>query len=91
MSVTAVLIMTIALLVVSFLLLTQTLLSSTLGAIKDKVDINLYFVTSADEGDIKSLTKQVETLPEVSSVKYSSREEELAKFKARRKRERALN
>jgi len=82
-SVTAVLIMTIALLVVSFLLLTQTLLSSTLGAIKDKVDINLYFVTSADEGDIKSLTKQVETLPEVSSVKYSSREEELAKFKAR--------
>lgn len=80
---TAVLIMTMALLVVGALLLTQALLNSTLDQIKSKVDINVYLVTSADEEEIMTLKKQIETQPEVFAVLYSSREEELEKFKLR--------
>ncbi|MDB5204012.1 MAG: cell division protein cell division transport system permease protein [Candidatus Taylorbacteria bacterium] len=82
-SFTAVLIMTMALLVIGALLLTQALLSSTLDQIKSKVDINVYLVTSADEKEILALKKQIETQPEVMSVVYSSREQELADFKKR--------
>lgn len=82
-SFTAVLIMTMALLVVGALLLTQGLLRSTLDQIKNKVDINVYLVTSADESDILGLQKKIKSLPEVMSVTYSSREDELAKFKTR--------
>lgn len=82
-SFTAVLIMTMALLVVGSLILTQALLSSTLAQIKDKVDINVYLATSADESDIMDLKKRIESQPEVLTVVYSSREDELAKFKAK--------
>ena len=56
-SFTAVIIMTMALLVVGSLLLTQALLNSTLTQIKNKVDINVYLVTSADEKEIKRMKK----------------------------------
>ncbi len=82
-SFTAVLIMTMALLVVGSLVLVQTLFSSTLNQIKNKVDINVYLVTGASEEEISSLQKQIKNLPEVAGVTYSSREEELNKFKAR--------
>jgi len=72
-----------ALLVVGSLILTQALLSSTLAQIKDKVDINVYLATSADESDIMDLKKRIESQPEVLTVVYSSREDELAKFKAK--------
>lgn len=82
-SFTAVLIMTMALLVVGSLVLVQTLFSSTLNQIKNKVDINVYLVTGASEEEISNLQKQIKNLPEVANVSYSSREEELDKFKSR--------
>lgn len=75
--------MTMALLVVASLLLTQALLNSTLTQIKNKVDVNVYLVTSAEESEIMVLKKQIESQPEVLTVTYSSREEELEKFKIR--------
>ncbi|MES2223632.1 MAG: permease-like cell division protein FtsX [Patescibacteria group bacterium] len=75
--------MTMALLVIGSLLLTQALLHSTLDQIKNKVDINVYLVTSAEEDEILALKKQIESQPEVSEVTYSSREQELADFKTR--------
>jgi cell division transport system permease protein len=82
-SFTAVLIMTMALLVVGSLVLTRALLTSTLDQIKSKVDVNVYLVTSATEDEITTLQKQIEALPEVANVVYSSREEELEKFRQR--------
>ncbi len=80
-SVAAVLIMTIALLVISSLLFSKAILSSTLEELKNKVDINVYFTTSASEDEILSLKKKVEALPEVGAISYSSRDDELARFK----------
>src|SRR3989344_865298 len=82
-SFTSGLIMTLALLVVGSLVLTQALLSSTLSSIKDKVDVNVYFVAGAGDVDVQAIQKQVEALPEVASTKLSSSEEELAEFRAR--------
>lgn len=82
-SFTAGLIMTLALLVVGSLVLTQALLRSTLSSIKDKVDVSVYFVVDAKDADMQGLKKQVDALPEVASTKFSSSDEELAAFKER--------
>lgn len=82
-SLASVLIMTVALLVISSLLFTRAILLSTVDQIKNKVDINVYLVTSATEEEGSVLKKKIESLSEVQSVTISSREEELEKFRAR--------
>lgn len=82
-SFTAVLIMTLTLLVVGSLVLIQALQVSTLEQIKNKVDITVYFVASAGDEEMASLVKQVKSLPEVASIHFSTREQELQEFKAR--------
>jgi cell division transport system permease protein len=54
-----------------------------LDEIRDKVDVNVYFVTSAPEEDILTLQQRIESLPEVSSVTYTSREQALQEFRER--------
>ncbi|MFH0988023.1 MAG: permease-like cell division protein FtsX, partial [Parcubacteria group bacterium] len=56
----------------------------TLDKIRDKVDINVYFVNSASEQDILAMKKNLEQLPEVAPpVIYVSREEALEAFRTR--------
>lgn len=78
-----VLIMTVTMLIIGLLIFLSAILSATLTAIKDKVDVNVYFVTSAEETDIFSLQQRLEALPEVSSVEYTSREDALTQFRDR--------
>lgn len=82
-SLASVLVMTVALLVMSSLIFTRALLVSTLDQIKSKVDINVYMVSSASEDEISAMQKKIEALTEVVSVSYSSKEEELEKFRSR--------
>jgi cell division transport system permease protein len=84
-SVTAatVLIMTVTLAIIGLLIFLSAILSNTLVAIKDKVDVNVYFVTTAAEGDIIALQNTIADLPQVASVTYTTREEALVAFKAR--------
>jgi len=82
-SLASVLVMTVTLCVIASILFTSAMLTSTLNSIKDKVDINVYFVKTADEGDIASLKNSVESLPQVTSVQYVTREQALDDFKAR--------
>ena len=79
----SVLVMTIALSVIASLLFGRAMLNSTLDIVKDKVDISVYFKTGASEEEILAMQKRIERLPEVSKVIYSSREEELIKFRDR--------
>lgn len=82
-SLASVLIMTVALLVISGLFLTRSILLSTVDQIKNKVDVNVYLVTSATDDEAMVLKKKIESLTEVQTVTFSSREEELERFRAR--------
>ncbi len=82
-SVSSVVVMTITLFVASSLLCINALLSSSLSQLKDKVDINAYFVIDANEADMLALRDTVSKMPEVRSVVYTSRDEALTRFKER--------
>jgi cell division transport system permease protein len=82
-SLASALIMTVTLSVIGILVFANAVLNTSLVSLRDKVDINIYFVTGADEGSILSLKKDVEALPEVASVQYVSRDQALADFKTR--------
>lgn len=82
-SLSAVLVMIVALFVISSVLFVGAILTSTLNQIKDKVDINVYFSTSASENDIISLQKNLKAMPEVKTTEYISSEQALQNFKDR--------
>jgi cell division transport system permease protein len=75
--------MTVTLIIVGSLLFLSAILGNTLNAIKDKVDVNVYFVTAAEEVDIDSVKRKLEALPDVAQVTYTSREQALASFRER--------
>ena len=64
----AVLIMTVTLLVVGGLLFSDALLSATLSSVESKIDISVYFVPTALDSDISALESKIEALPEVASI-----------------------
>lgn len=82
-SLAAIFVMTIALFVIGSSMMVGKLLEVTLQNVQDKVDINVYFVTTADQKDIDNLQIQLEGLPDVEQVIFTSREEALAQFSAR--------
>ncbi len=80
-SLAAIFVMTVALFVVGSTMMLDKLLGVSLENIQDKVDINVYFVTTAEELDIQALTTQLDALSEVEEVSYTSREDALARFR----------
>lgn len=82
-SLASVLVMTVTLFVIGSLIFINAMLNASLAQIRDKVDVNVYFITSAAEQDILAISRQIEGLPEVSAVEYVSREEALARFRER--------
>lgn len=84
-SLAAIFVMTVALFAIGTTMLLDQLLGVSLANIKDKVDINVYFVTTATEVEIDALQKALLALPEVDSVERTTREEALAQFRDRHK------
>ncbi len=84
-SLSAVLIMAITLLVVSGLMISGAALQATLKQLTEKVDVNVYFRIDATEAQITDTKTALESLPEVASVGYTSRDEALAQFRERHK------
>lgn len=82
-SLASVLIMTVTLSVIGLLVFGSAVLNTSLLTLRDKVDINVYFITSTEEEDILSLKTAIEALPEVARVEYVSREQALADFRTR--------
>lgn len=78
-----VLIMTVTLIIVGALIFLSAILTNTLAGLRDKVDVNVYFVTDADERDIMDIKAALEAQPAVERVEYTSREDRLADFRAR--------
>lgn len=82
-SAATVLIMTVTLAIISSLIFLSALLTFTLTTIKEKVDVSVYFVTTASEADILAVKSQLEKLPQVANVSYTSAEETLLAFRER--------
>lgn len=82
-SLSAIFVMTVTLFVVGAVLLLHALLTTSLAHIEQKVDINVYMVTSASEQEVLLLQEQLRALPDVAEVTYTSREEALAAFEER--------
>lgn len=82
-SLASVLVMMVTLVVIGFVIFAGSVLDSSLAELRDKVDVNVTFVTTAPEEDILSIKSSLEALPEVSLVTYVSREEALEDFRER--------
>ncbi len=82
-SLSSLVMMSIALFIIASLIFMSAILRFSLQEIKNKVDINVYFTTSANEAEIFSLKKSIESIGEVASVTYISKEEALTNFKSR--------
>jgi len=82
-SLSAIFVITITLLVVGSMMLLGQLLDTSLVQIQNKVDINVYMVTTAQEESVMDLKKSLEALPDVAEVTYTSREQALAQFRER--------
>ncbi|MDD4803615.1 MAG: permease-like cell division protein FtsX [Candidatus Pacebacteria bacterium] len=84
-SLSSILVMSITLFIMSSMIFLGGFLEYSLNKVKEKVDVNVYFLISASEEDIFSVRKSLESLPEVSSVEYISREKALLDFKEKHK------
>jgi cell division transport system permease protein len=82
-SAATVLIMTVTLTIIGSLIFLSALLSFTLTSIKNKVDVSVYFVTTASEAEILAVKDQLSKLPQVANVAYTSATDALAAFRAR--------
>lgn len=82
-SLASIFVITIALFVIGSTMLIDQLLTASLTQLQAKVDINVYFVTTAAQEDIDSLINSVKALPDVERVTYTSREEALAQYRAK--------
>lgn len=82
-SLSSILVMSITLFVFGTLIFSNALLESVLTQIKSKVDINVYFSTTAAEEDVLAIKQSLEGLSEVGSVEYISSEQALENFKLR--------
>lgn len=72
----------LALLVFQGLIIFNTLTNTTLGILQDKIDISIYFKNTSSEDDILMIKKSLESLAEVKSVEYVSRDKALEIFKS---------
>lgn len=82
-SLASILVIVITLFVIGSLIFFNAVMDASLSQLKDKVDINVYFITEVAEEKIFSLKKSLEMLSEVDVVTYTSSEEALSQFKKR--------
>lgn len=82
-SLSSVLIITVTLCVLGGILFSGALLSFSLDQIRSKVDVNVYFMSTAEEGDILALRNRLTSLPEVANIEYVTREQALENFRTR--------
>ncbi len=82
-SLASIFVITVALFVIGSTMLIDQLLGASLAQLQAKVDINVYFVTTAPQEEIDALITSVRALPDVEQVTYTSRDEALAEYRAK--------
>ncbi len=89
-SLASVLIMMVTLFTLGSVLFSGAVLNASLAQLREKVDVNVYFMTNSPESDILALKGELEKLPEVASVEYISREQALANFEERHQNDQTI-
>lgn len=84
-SLASVFVLTVALFVIGATMFIDKLLATSLDSLQSKVDINVYFVPDAPQDEIDRLTAAVKSLPDVSFVKFTSRDDALDEYRDRNK------
>jgi cell division transport system permease protein len=82
-SFSSILTMTSTLLIIGMAMITGVVLTLSLQEFRDKADMNIYFTTNAQEGQIFTIRDSLQGLPQVASVTYTSKEDALAAFRER--------
>lgn len=82
-SLAAIFVMTMTLFIIGALMFLNGVVGEFVTYVKDKVDVNVYFIPDASEEDIFDLTDAVKNLPEVSFVEYAPADQVLTAFRAR--------
>lgn len=82
-SLASILIMTVTLFVIGATLFLNAILSFSLAQIEERVDINVYFYPNAPVERIAEFREDLETLPEIASLEFVSREDAIEAFRLR--------
>jgi cell division transport system permease protein len=82
-TIASVLVMTVTMFVLGSLIFVNAMLNASITQLEKKVDVNVYFTTSATENQILDLKESLEEKPEVASVEYVPRKQALQNFRQR--------
>lgn len=83
LSLATVFIVFLALVSVNFLLMINVITDSAVGAVKDRIDVSVYFKPEVKESKIAEVKTKLEGLSQVKEIIYKSPEENLAVFSER--------
>ncbi len=82
-SAATILVTVLALMVFEGLIIFRVMTSTAVASLEDKIDISVYFKTTAAEDEILKIKSSLESLAEVKSAEYISRDRALELFKVR--------
>ncbi len=83
LSLVTIFIIFLAFLSVNFLIVIQAVSGSAVTAVKDKIDVSIYFKQGIREDKIVEIKSRLETLPQIKTIVYRSPEQNLEEFKNR--------
>jgi cell division transport system permease protein len=89
-SLASVFMLTVMLLVMGLMLFGRAVLITSLDELRSKVDITVTFVPTAAETDILNIKSQLEKMPEVSLVTYTSRDDVLTAFESKHQNDQSI-
>ncbi len=83
LSLATIFIIFLTLISVNFLVMINAVSNSTTAAVKEKIDVSVYFKPEVREKKINEIKSHLETTPEVKKISYKSPEENLEQFRQR--------
>ncbi|HNP74842.1 MAG TPA: permease-like cell division protein FtsX [bacterium] len=83
LSLATIFIITLTFISINFLVIISAVSDSAIEAVKEKIDISIYFQQEVNETKVAEIKSHLETLPQIKSITYSSSEDNLANFKTK--------
>src|SRR3989338_8596834 len=91
LSTTTVVVMLLALLVSMGLIIFSYVTDRAVASLQDKIDISVYFKTTAPEDEILNIKSSLESMAEVKNVEYISSAQALEIFKSKHSEDQAIS